>query len=584
MIQHQLVSVAMTLLPAISIGWLAAPAASAQSTRGGVENKAYEDAIGGYRLRPPKGWALVPVSPDDRESGLTCRMDPPNAGNPEGGRMRVVRVASDEELLAWVGRLFAESGIEVPETFAEDPPDLDESATIDKLPAHHRRWLVEAQFVDTWLVEREASRLGLIFMVAEEDRFASSWLLAFERSAESLELFEPRAFAGTGAGASYEDQLEYARAEAALTPGWRVVPTPSKKFILTTSSENQKFIEEVIDRLERSRQIYEEDYPPPAGFSHVSTVRLCDNAEEFHRYGGTGEGTMGWFNLASTELVLYDAKDVDRNMSYAVMTHEAFHQYCFFLFGRSEAHRWFDEGHGDYYGGIQFPGRGKPKVTDRMPGGLNRREGIKELITIGTYAPLEKHLNFDHGQWQTQGPENTSCYEQSWSIVYMLRQGMLGNVDSKVWRDEYAAILPNYIETLRQGFEDAYAEAQRTAEEEAAKNGARPPTDPPSSTATTSGRRPCAGSGSRPWTLPGDRSISSASRKTGSCTSRSTSKTEEPLRTASSTACQEPILRSSAGFPSISCFLSFWNSSFETTPLSCSQASRSFEASWVGEI
>ena len=184
---------------------------------------------------------------------------------------------------------------------------------------------------------------------------------------------------------------------------------------------------------------------------------------------------MGWFNPASTELVLYDAKDVDRNMSYAVMTHEAFHQYCFFLFGRSEAHRWFDEGHGDYYGGIQFPARGKPKVTDRMPGGLNRREGIKELITIGKYAPLEKHLNFNHGQWQTQGPENTSCYEQSWSIVYMLRQGMLGNVDSKVWRPEYAAILPNYIETLRQGFEEAYAEAQRTAAEEAAKNGGTAP-------------------------------------------------------------------------------------------------------------
>lgn len=470
MLQQQLVAAARSLLLAfLSVGCLVPAASGAQ--RGGIENKAYEDQIAGYRLRPPRGWVLVPVSPDDRSAGVACRMQPPEFDEPHGGLMRVVLVASGDELCEWVEQIITDEGLADPKDFEADEPDLDEQAELGALRGHHRRWLVNASSVDTWFVERAERSVGLIFVVDDEDRYAESWLLAFERSAKSLELFEPRAMAGGRAGASYEDLLEYARAEAKLTPGWRVVPTPSKKFILTTSSGNDRFIDEVIDRLERSRELYEDDYPPPPDFHHVSPVRLCSNEQEFHRYGNTGGGTMGWFNPASTELVLYDAKNIDRNMSYAVMAHEAFHQYCYFLFGRSEAHRWFDEGHGDYYGGIQFTARGKPKVTDRMPGGLNRREGIREMITLGTYAPLVDHLNYSHREWQMQGPDNTSCYEQSWSIVYMLRQGMLGNVDSRVWRPEYAQILPNYIETLRKGFEEAYAEAQRTETEEAAKNG-----------------------------------------------------------------------------------------------------------------
>jgi hypothetical protein len=323
-------------------------------------------------------------------------------------------------------------------------------------------------FADTWLIEHGASKVGLIATVAEHDKQAKSWLATFERAAKSFEAIAASA-ESKGTGSTYADRLEAVGAEAERTPGWRVVPTPSQKFIVTTSCENQKFVEEVIVRLERSREIFEQDYPPPPDFTHVSIVRLCAKEEEFHRYGGTGGGTAGWFNPRTTELVLYDAKEVDRNMSYAVMTHEAFHQYCHFLFGRSEAHRWFDEGLGDYYGGMKFDGQ-KAKITARMPGGLERLSVIREMLQMETARPLEDHLNFDHAQWQSQGPSNVSCYAQSWSIVYMLRQGMLGNVNPKVWRKEYAAILPSYIETLRAGFAQAYEKerARRTKGKDAA--------------------------------------------------------------------------------------------------------------------
>jgi len=462
-------------------------AAGAIPQRGELEKKAFEDSIGGYRLKPPKDWVTVPVSPEARQEGLALQME-------DGARLlRVVLVDSPDEFSEWVKRVSAEltrlfnpEPSEKVEAFQLDRPELDEQQEISALPVHHRRWLAKIRYpggapadawIDTWFFAREQDKIGLVFTVSEGDKFARSWLDAFERSAKSLQIFEPSPVVGSGAGASYAERLEAARAEAERTPGWRVVATPSEKFILTTSSDNQKFVDEVIDRLERSRQVFEEDYPPPADFRHVSIVRLCGTEEEFHRYGKTGGGVMGWFNPDSTELVLFDAKDIDRNMSYAVMTHEAFHQYCHFLFGRSEAHRWFDEGHGDYYGGMKFSERGKPKITARMPGGLERLTGIRELIQSGTHAPLADHLNFDHEQWQTQGPGNTSCYEESWSIVYMLRQGMLGEVNPKVWRPEYARILPSYIETLRKGFAAAYEEARRKQAEQAAEAAAAAPAE-----------------------------------------------------------------------------------------------------------
>ena len=93
-----------------------------------------------------------------------------------------------------------------------------------------------------------------------------------------------------------------------------------------------------------------------------------------------------------------------------------------------------------------------------MPAGLDRLSVIKEMVNQDTYVPVEEHVNYDHQSWQGQGPSNVSCYAQSWSIIYMLRRGSLGKVPKKVWKDEYADIIPNYVSTLSAGFEEAYAE------------------------------------------------------------------------------------------------------------------------------
>jgi hypothetical protein len=176
----------------------------------------------------------------------------------------------------------------------------------------------------------------------------------------------------------------------------------------------------------------------------------------------------GYFNPGTTELVLYDNKDQDRRATLAVMSHEAFHQYCYFLFDRSEAHRWFDEGHGDFYGCYEFKGR-KATPTAHMPGGLDRYQGAKTLVRENKYKPIFVHINYNHPQWQSQGPNNTSCYEQSWSIIHMLRMGALGKVSKKVWRDEYGDIIPNYIKVLHDGYQAAYAEQRAELEAELEK-------------------------------------------------------------------------------------------------------------------
>jgi hypothetical protein len=215
-------------------------------------------------------------------------------------------------------------------------------------------------------------------------------------------------------------------------------------------------------RLEASRKLYEEDFPPESPIKEVSIVRICATQEDFNTYGQTGGGVAGYFNPRSEELVLYFPQG-SAKMTMSVMTHECFHQYCHFLFERSAAHRWFDEGHGDYYGAWKMRGR-KLVPNDDMDLGLARTPEIKRMLREGTVKPLSKHIRFNHPEWQGQGPSNVSCYAQSFSIIYFLREGARGRVKSSYWKKEYAQIIPNYIKTLNDGFRGAYGEIREDAQ------------------------------------------------------------------------------------------------------------------------
>ena len=457
----------------------AAPVTTAPLAAAQKKGRAFhQDDVWGYKFKPLSDYKAVPVQ--DRGTSLVGQLAGPDVQVKfEDG---VFSVAFSIEVLALTeaNQEEAEEGEEgrsVASRSRSDvydylkasvrgslpkEPSVDEEVKVGKLKAHHRTWRYKRSgtewVYDTWTFRQAHADVVLIYQWAGENKKIKKALKVFKQSAKTFALVERVAKLTVGKKSSYEDRLKAAQQECESNGDWHTVETPSKRYIVVTSSDDKKFIKLVIERLEKSRDIYERDFPPPADFDAVSIVRICGSEEEFHKYGNTGGGVAGWFSPQTAELVLYDAQATNRNGSYAVMTHEAFHQYCHYLFGEAEAHRWYDEGHGDYYGGLKLKGS-RAKITEHMPGGLDRHPIIKEMVRTGTWKPLVEHLNYDHGQWQSQGPSNVSCYAQSWSIIYMLRQGALGNVKRKCWLPEYADVIPNYVSTLNA----AYAEEREKA-------------------------------------------------------------------------------------------------------------------------
>lgn len=461
----------------LSIGLAVLVLAAAPALAQKIAARFYEDEANGYRFKPLDGYAGVPVQPGE-DSGLVTQLtsgsneihvyalyDAKSTEGPDGRSTAGKRRADIASVLS--RRLQGFKAI-------ADAPESDETVKAKDLEARRRIWSLRDWYVETWSFTLSHADIVLVYLT-EKQRFDKKWRSTIDTSGKSFQAIERKAHESVtlGEDASYEDKLAKAAADAKVTPGWRALPTPSKKFIIVTNCEKPQFIDEVVKRLEGSRIIFEADYPPPPDFDDVSIVRICANAEEFHRYGGTGGGVAGWFSPESTELVLYDAVNTDRNATYAVVVHESFHQYCHFLFDQAEAHRWFDEGHGDYYGGLEFK-TSRPKITTRMPPGLNRLDVIREMVREGTYKPIKEHINYNHASWQRQGPSNVSCYGQSWSIIYFLRQGAEGNIPRKFWRKEYAEIIPSYVRVLSEGYRAAFEEIRARRREAAAAKGENP--------------------------------------------------------------------------------------------------------------
>lgn len=470
----------------------------AQSAKVGREF--YEDTQFGFRFKYPHEWGIIPV-PTDELDYTVAKFDGPDLRTKTiSGSNRLLAPAdliilrmqelTEEDLargqfkasqLGPSGRL--DVAHVVPYFFgvggAFDPakPEVDKKKKISGVQARQRIWRTPISSIEysieVWDFPLEEEDICFVFNVPTEHE--RKWINVFDKSARTFERIERIELAQLEEGGTYSDVIAYHEGLVARSPGWRVVPTPSKQFLIKTSSDNDKFIDEVIDRLELSRALFEKDFPPATPITDVSVVRVCSSPEDFQSYTGTGPGTAGVFIPNTIELVLYDNVEVDRNSTYAVMTHEAFHQYCHFLFQQSEAHRWFDEGHGDYYGGVKFT-HNRAKVTPTMPGGLNRLSVIKTMMREDTWIPIADHLYTNHRQWQNQGPSNVSYgnvtnYAQSWSVIYFLREGTAGNVTRKIFRKEYADIIPNYSKTLFEGFQAAYKELREEREAAAKADG-----------------------------------------------------------------------------------------------------------------
>ena len=322
--------------------------------------------------------------------------------------------------------------------------------------------------VDVYTFYDGQAKLVFVWDYPAGKKTAKKWGKAIKKSMKSVRYIpkpeEETDLAEVNSESSYEDLFAYHKKDVEQTPGWELIPTPSKNYLIKTNSEDRKDLKVVIARLEASRRLYEQDFPPSEPITSVSVVRICNTREEFGTYGQTGGGVAGYFSPGSEELVLFFG-DGSIKETLGVMTHEAFHQYCHFLFNRSAAHRWFDEGHGDYYGAWTLKGKNLKPGKD-MKGGLSRLPHLKELFRKDQLAPLSKHIRYDHPKWQNQGPQNISNYCQSFGLIYFLREGARRKVPNKYWEKEYAQIIPNYIRVLNEGFRSAYKEVAEEAQKD----------------------------------------------------------------------------------------------------------------------
>lgn len=463
----------------------------------------------GFKFKPLKDWSDVPVSASIASLGVigqlntnkdltfmspekiqvaynyslkVMKIDPPVAtteGNESGGNGSL-RGGIDQGVAAkksgkdFVAELF-QGGLRMDEykLIVPEVSDFKVSADIVAIREQIRSPLVTTAGVVDLMFEVFTFQLPdyqIVFVwdfPSEDKKDLKNWTKVVEKSMKSfrleLEDVEAVSVSSVNSDSAYEDLIQFHQADVEQTPGWQLIETPSKQYLIKTNSDDKKGLRDVIKRLEASRDLFEQDFPPESPITQISVVRICATQKDFNTYGQTSDGVAGWFNPRSEELVLYFPQG-SADMTMSVMTHEGFHQYCHFLFNRSEAHRWFDEGHGDYYGAWKMKGS-KLAPNDDMKGGLSRTPEIKKMLREGTAAPLSRHIRFNHQDWQKQGPSNVSCYAQSFSIIYFLREGTRGKVSSKFWKKEYADILPNYLEFLGDGFTEAYDQIKAEAEQ-----------------------------------------------------------------------------------------------------------------------
>lgn len=267
--------------------------------------------------------------------------------------------------------------------------------------------------------------------------------------------------------------------ECAKNPDWTLYET--ENYFIISNTDDRQFLDELMMRLEAIREVYEELYPPeqaerlkkehaetetgegsgdsgedsgpsvrtvsrkasPRELSRCSVVRVCSNQNQYHEYGGPG-GSAGYWSSMHEELVIYDDKaGGGRRDTWAVLNHEAFHQYIYYFYGNIAPHSWYNEGHGDFFSGYQLKaGRFRLRPFDW------RVSVIKEAIRTNKYVPLKDLVRMTQSEYYGNNKFGAGAgqnYAEGWSLVYFLRTGPK---KAKNWNDDWNGILDRYLEVL----------------------------------------------------------------------------------------------------------------------------------------
>jgi hypothetical protein len=177
------------------------------------------------------------------------------------------------------------------------------------------------------------------------------------------------------------------------------------------------------------------------GKKPYSVFRLCATYDQFLKYGGSQRGVVGWYSPMSKELVVFLGGDkmMGKGATETVTYHEGWHQFADFYFHPPESekhatlHRWFDEGHGDYFGCFRWGSRGWKYMGSKM-----RYSDCKQMVRKGDYVPFK-----DIVRWPRQlfyAARAPYYYAQAFSMVDFFRRGQ----KSKGWQEKWGEIPEMY--------------------------------------------------------------------------------------------------------------------------------------------
>jgi hypothetical protein len=133
--------------------------------------------------------------------------------------------------------------------------------------------------------------------------------------------------------------------------------------------------------------------------------------------------------------------------TFGTLYHEAFHQYIHYACGELPPHPWFNEGHGEYFGGARIKD-GKVRSIDVVP---ESARVIARAVDQGRHVPWKEMIRYEQGQYCN--PDKVEiCYAQGWSMIFFLRRS-----PELEKHPEWARIIPTYFQTLRDAYRAALA-------------------------------------------------------------------------------------------------------------------------------
>jgi hypothetical protein len=448
-------------LSLLAAGCLAASLCAASSLAAKERlGKTFRNTVEGYSLRVPAEWEQVPLQPNEqlvtaKFSGssnlgfspdleiLRWKLDvetpDPTVGEGEepkkpedaANATRIIRVGP-QNFSQWFDFLRERLKMRGDCEIARD----SEIRSKDRTPGRHIELDAGQIQVSIGTFRYGGVEFAVVYMCHERD-----WKGAQRVFAASIRSFQREEVEADAASVAAEMRInnfggtdeQYSRrveARQGLPDGWDAFDSENYVYLYNADRSLVRRLSQHIEGIRA--QLYEKIFPPDREIEAISVVRICKDRDTYMAYGGP-PGSAGYWNHVDEELVFYEDENNVRD-SFAVLYHEAFHQYIFYSVGDIAPHIWYNEGHGDYFAGAKYRG-GRFTI-----GPFQWRLGtFKNMQATGRTIPLDKFIRMSKAEYYSNARD---CYAQGWAFVYYLRE--------EARLADWKRILPTYFDTLKE--------------------------------------------------------------------------------------------------------------------------------------